>query len=142
MNVTNVDEKLIEATDNLQIKDDAVNEVDNGQLKKKKKNRKKKKDGEGASEINFQENGEIIANGNSTEKEENGVNKSEEPAAVAKKKKNKKKKTGEVATTSKVQTDPPSVPVSELFPDGNFPIGQIMDHPISNDDSKEKRNNI
>jgi len=138
MNVTNVDEKLIEATDNLQIKDDAVNEVDNGQLKKKKKNRKKKKDGEGASEINFQENGEIIANGNSTEKEENGVNKSEEQAAVAKKKKNKKKKTGEVATTSKIQTDPPSVPVSELFPDGNFPIGQILDHPISNDDSKAK----
>lgn len=44
-----------------------------------------------------------------------------------KKKKKKRKPRGKGGV--KQQTDPPTVPVSELFPDGNFPIGQIMDHP-------------
>ena len=38
----------------------------------------------------------------------------------------------------KVQTNPPTVPVSYLFPDGQFPIGQIMDHPISQSDTTAK----
>lgn len=29
----------------------------------------------------------------------------------------------------KQQTDPPSIPISELFPDGNYPEGEIMKHP-------------
>ena len=29
---------------------------------------------------------------------------------------------------SKKQTDPPSIPVCELFTEGSFPIGQIMEH--------------
>jgi len=138
MNGANVDDKLIEATDSLQIKDDAVNEVDDGQTKKKKRNRKKKKDGSGALEVNVEESGEIVANGNSDEKLENVENKSEEQTSVAKKKKNKKKKTGGEASAPKIQTDPPTVPVSELFPDGIFPVGQIMEHPIPHDDSKAK----
>lgn len=44
-----------------------------------------------------------------------------------KKKKNKKKK----KKTAKTQTDPPSVPIKELFPNGIYPIGEILDHPVS-----------
>lgn len=44
-----------------------------------------------------------------------------------KKKKKKRKPRGKGGV--KQQTDPPTIPVSELFPDGNFPVGQIMDHP-------------
>lgn len=44
-----------------------------------------------------------------------------------KKKKKKRKPRGKGGV--KQQTDPPTIPVSELFPDGNFPIGEIMDHP-------------
>jgi len=60
--------------------------------------------------------------------------KSGDQESKAKKKTKSKGKTG-----PKVQTDPPSLPVSDLFPDGNFPEGQIMDHPIGNDDSKAKQ---
>ncbi|CAG0901272.1 unnamed protein product [Cyprideis torosa] len=28
------------------------------------------------------------------------------------------------------QTDPPSIPITQVFPDGNYPTGQIEDHPI------------
>jgi hypothetical protein len=35
----------------------------------------------------------------------------------------------------KQQTVPPSIPVSELFPDGNYPEGEIMKHPEINHDS-------
>ncbi len=27
------------------------------------------------------------------------------------------------------QTNPPSIPISELYPDGNYPEGQILEHP-------------
>jgi len=53
------------------------------------------------------------------------------------KNKNKNKKTKE--KTPKTQTDPPTVPISVLFPNGTFPEGQIMDHPIGNDDAKAKQ---
>ena len=44
----------------------------------------------------------------------------------AKKKKKKRKPRGK---GGKQQTDPPTIPIAELFPDGNFPEGQIMEHP-------------
>ena len=52
--------------------------------------------------------------------------------------KNKKKAEGSEAKSSEVakQTDPPTLPVSQLFPDGNFPVGQIMDHHVAMDDRK------
>merc|ERR1712130_1085106 len=37
-----------------------------------------------------------------------------------------------------VQTDPPTVPISQLFPNGQFPVGQIMDHPIGQSDTTAK----
>jgi hypothetical protein len=27
------------------------------------------------------------------------------------------------------QTNPPSIPIADLYPDGNFPEGQILEHP-------------
>merc|ERR1711963_761813 len=57
----------------------------------------------------------------------------------AKSKKNKKSNKKSGGGGPKTQTDPPSVPISELFPNGNFPEGQIMEHPIANDDSKAKQ---
>ena len=33
----------------------------------------------------------------------------------------------------KMQTDPPSIPVSELFADGNFPEGEICKYPVDQD---------
>ncbi|XP_014901875.1 methionine aminopeptidase 2 [Poecilia latipinna] len=48
--------------------------------------------------------------------------------AAGKKKKKKKKKKG-----SKAQTDPPSVPICELYPNGVFPIGQECEYPVCQD---------
>ncbi|KAG9509277.1 Methionine aminopeptidase 2, partial [Fragariocoptes setiger] len=33
----------------------------------------------------------------------------------------------------KQQTDPPSVPIVDLFPQGNYPVGEEMEYPIVND---------
>ena len=60
---------------------------------------------------------------------------------VAKKKKNKKKKkvnVGEVVQPgqpkpAKKQTNPPTIAICDLYPTGNFPIGQIMEHPVPKD---------
>jgi methionyl aminopeptidase len=117
--------------------------LDDQQAKKKKRNKKKKKDGGGGEETaengtETAENGEAAA----TEKEVNGEGTT--PAAEgddkpAKKKKNKKKKTGgenATAKPAKVQTEPPTVPICELYPNGNLPVGEIMEHPIAQDDAK------
>ncbi|XP_075149743.1 methionyl aminopeptidase und [Haematobia irritans] len=53
----------------------------------------------------------------------------------ANKKKNKNKNKGQKKGG---QTDPPSVPISELFPDGNFPEGEIMKHPVPKDWSDDR----
>lgn len=36
----------------------------------------------------------------------------------------------------KQQTDPPSIPIVQLYPDENYPIGEIQDYPVVNDDRK------
>ncbi|XP_076447932.1 methionine aminopeptidase 2-like [Babylonia areolata] len=51
----------------------------------------------------------------------------------ASKKKKKKKKGG-----AKTQTDPPSIPICELFADGNFPEGEICKYPVSQDNQMAK----
>jgi len=56
----------------------------------------------------------------------NGDAKPATPAAQpAKKKGNKGKKSG--------QTDPPTIPIAKLYPDGNFPEGEIVEHPTPKD---------
>jgi len=116
--VAELAEKLIEATENLDI---------SGEVAKKKKNKKKKKK-ESEAPPSGEQNGDTVA-----DEEEGGQPPEDQEASEkpnAKKKKNKKKKSG------KTQTDPPTIPISELFPNGNFPEGQIMEHPISADDKK------
>ena len=116
-----INDKLLDATEGLEITD--------GAAKKKKKNKKKKKDTE-------QQNGEAESPTDQPETVDNGQKEKVEGEGenvAAKKKKNKNKK-----KTGKAQTDPPSLPVSQLFPDGNFPEGQIMEHPIAANDQKAK----
>ncbi|KAJ8985998.1 hypothetical protein NQ317_013882 [Molorchus minor] len=50
-----------------------------------------------------------------------------------KKKKRNRKKGGKPS-----QTDPPSVPIVDLFPDGVFPLGEIQEHPVGKDDRTAK----
>ena len=76
---------------------------------KRKRNRNKKKKADGAEENE--------ANGEEASPTENG---GEKPAT--KPKSGGKKKAGK-------QTDPPSVPIKDLFPNGNFPVGQEMEYP-------------
>jgi len=119
MSQTNEDDidNLVQSIENVDV---------NQEKKKKKKNKKKNKDeatnGHDISEETLKE--EL--------KEETGGE--TEDAPTKKKKNKKKKKTDEVP----VQTNPPTIPVKDLFPSGNFPEGQIMDHPIGQTDSKAK----
>jgi methionyl aminopeptidase len=43
-----------------------------------------------------------------------------------KKKKKKKKKTGAAAVSA--QTEPPTIPVEQLFPKNEYPVGEEMDY--------------
>ncbi|XP_039748712.1 methionine aminopeptidase 2 [Pararge aegeria] len=96
---------------------DGAEEIETKDPAKKKKKKKKKKKTAG-TEI---ENGSEVP-----EKTENlPLEENNEEAEKKKKKKNKNKSN---KITGKIQTDPPTIPIGELFPDGNFPEGQIMDH--------------
>jgi len=106
--------------------DDIVQSIENvevNQKKKKKKNKNKE---------------ESITNGDNIEVEQDpikdeAVNGDED--VQNKKKKNKKKKKGGEPL---VQTSPPTIPIKDLFPSGQFPEGQIMEHPIGENDAKAK----
>ena len=109
-----------------QIEDVNVSDVN----QKKKKNKKKK----GASEVPADA---ALANGNDAkdveddaedDKLENGA-----PAEGSKKKKNRKKK-----GNKKQQTDPPSIPIKDLFTAGNFPLGECTEHPAALNDQTAK----
>lgn len=97
----------LEGTEEIEAKDPA---------KKKKKKKKKKKT---AGTDNAVDNETTEAEKTETPVEEN---------AGDEKKKKKKNKNKSGKNINKVQTDPPTIPISELFPDGNFPEGQIMEH--------------
>lgn len=55
-----------------------------------------------------------------------------------KKNKNKNKNKAKVDNQKPVQTNPPSISIVELFPDTNYPEGEIMMHPTFTDDRKAK----
>ncbi|KPJ11316.1 Methionine aminopeptidase 2 [Papilio machaon] len=84
--------------------------------KKKKKKKKKKTAGTEAS----------VENG--PEPRDKVQNDSVEDVAETEEKKKKKKNKNKGKTSGKTQTNPPTIPIAELYPDGNFPEGQIMDH--------------
>ncbi|KAL2059118.1 hypothetical protein ABVK25_000410 [Lepraria finkii] len=63
-------------------------------------------------------------------------------AAKKKKKKRKPKKKKKAGAHSKTQSSPPRVPVSNLFPDGQYPEGEICEYKNENSDrttNEEKR---
>jgi len=119
--------------------------------KKKKKNKNKSTNGETEEPADVNDV-EVVAekldkvqidNNESNEEEDDAGEEGGENAGAAKKKKKKKKKkvTGEVTATiqpgqpkpAKKQTTPPTIPICELYPTGNFPVGQIMDYPVPKD---------
>ncbi|XP_046840324.1 methionine aminopeptidase 2B-like [Xenia sp. Carnegie-2017] len=107
-------------------------------LKKKKKKKKKKKaadagvNGESVNGVVGKEEtiSNHIMNGDENDKENHDIEDDAKTTAnESKKKKKKKKKNGNTAAT---QTDPPTVAISDLFPDGNFPVGQVVDYADNN----------
>lgn len=110
----NGDEEELDAVEEGETKDPAK--------KKKKKKKKKKTETEAAAE---NESGEVT---NASEKVE-ALTVDDAPAEGDEKKKKKKKnknKSGKGPT--KEQTNPPTIPIAELYPDGNFPEGEITEH--------------
>ncbi|XP_057670000.1 methionine aminopeptidase 2 [Diorhabda carinulata] len=112
------------------VEDDIENgNPETSKKKKKKKNKKKNvildedgKDENSEKQLNdapmdtpITENGEVEADGDK------------------KKKKRNRKKGGKPK-----QTDPPSIPIVELFPDGVFPIGEIQKYETGKDDRTAK----
>ncbi|XP_068630177.1 methionine aminopeptidase 2 [Battus philenor] len=83
--------------------------------KKKKKKKKKKTAGIEAS----------LENGSEAHDKNDTV---EDAGEGEEKKKKKKSKNKSSKAAGKTQTNPPTIPIAELYPDGNFPEGQIMDH--------------
>jgi methionyl aminopeptidase len=79
-----------------------------------------------ASTENHEENGVEEGNNEETKsksnkkKNRNKNKKKEDEAGEGPEKKNQKQK---------AQTNPPTIPISDLFPNGQFPEGQIMDYP-------------
>ena len=130
---TEAEEKVDEVAK--QLSETKINEDDaKAKAKADKKARQKaKKDAESKTD----------ANPDAGDKEKTPENSGENAtASKSSKKKNKSKgKSGGSGGNSgaKTQTDPPSLPVSQLFPSGNYPEGQIMEHPIANDDAKAKQ---
>ncbi|XP_045493389.1 methionine aminopeptidase 2 isoform X2 [Colias croceus] len=99
---------------------DAVEDVDTKDPAKKKKKKKKKKK-TGAEEVAVKNNEEGLEKQAQALSVENNVGDGEE-------KKKKKKNKNKNKNATKAQTNPPTIPIAELFPDGNFPEGQIMEH--------------
>ncbi|KAL5013187.1 hypothetical protein ScPMuIL_007457 [Solemya velum] len=109
--------------------------------KKKKKKKKKASPTEGDGEDQAENNQDAEVNNVAESLDKQTLNNGEDDAtadatgdATKKKKKKKKKNTG----GSLQQTSPPSIPVSELFPSGNFPEGVIHHYPVPQDDSTAK----
>ncbi|XP_056116408.1 methionine aminopeptidase 2 [Rhinichthys klamathensis goyatoka] len=107
--------------------------------KKKKKKKKKGKSAVSAGHGEQGEDGEVELrkqteqqNLDEKDKEEDGEEDGEEADNVSgkKKKKKTKKKKG-----PKTQTDPPSIPICDLYTSGVFPVGQECEYPLSQDGS-------
>ncbi|MCJ1340113.1 Methionine aminopeptidase 2 [Bachmanniomyces sp. S44760] len=76
------------------------------------------------------------------DKEDGGVANGSATGAAKKKKKRKPKKKKNAANSSKIQTSPPRVPVSNFFPENNYPEGEIVEYRNENSyrtTSEEKR---
>ncbi|XP_064604781.1 methionine aminopeptidase 2-like [Liolophura sinensis] len=133
----------IEEENKEEVKENGVVEGSAELTKKKRKKKKKKKTSGDQEGVN--EEGDAPVDGVNgvtaklADQKLNGVEEEDgeggEETATKKKKKKKKKK------GPKQQTDPPSLPISELFADDHYPEGQIMDYPVdkmSNRSAKDR----
>ena len=70
---------------------------------------------------------EGVSTNDSTTNETNSV------PAESKKKKNKQSKQNKTTSSTEpvTQTSPPSIPIKDLFPSGDFPVGEIMEHAVA-----------
>ncbi|KAK2186173.1 hypothetical protein NP493_212g07026 [Ridgeia piscesae] len=146
------DTETVEETTKLNGEDEVVEEVDPAaeQTKKKRKRKKKKKTGGDTLEDESEDQSDVntvtekLASQNLDDKNNEGADADAEATeggtaegcgdgAAKKKKKKKKKNKG-----PKQQTDPPSIPVSELFPDRNYPEGQIMEYEVPKDEKDDR----
>ncbi|KAL1491003.1 hypothetical protein ABEB36_011665 [Hypothenemus hampei] len=99
-----------------------IDDKENSNEESKKKKKKKKKPANTAPPV------EDVTH------EANGLKEEDNVEGDKKKKKRNRKKGG----SKIVQTDPPSIPIIDLFPDGNFPVGEIQEYPLVNDDRTAK----
>eukprot|EP00118_Oscarella_pearsei_P026271 m.309691 g.309691 ORF g.309691 m.309691 type:complete len:461 (+) comp47380_c0_seq1:20-1402(+) len=97
----------------------------NAGTKKKKKKKKKKtpKENGDLNEVQTEPNGKEAENDIDEKPEE-----SEKEAPSASKKKKKKKKGPKADSASSLQTDPPTIPINQLYPSGDFPSGEIVQY--------------
>ena len=51
------------------------------------------------------------------------------PSNTKIKKKRRSKKSKKKSTTASKQTSPPTIPITQLFPDANYPPGQVLEYP-------------
>ncbi|KAG8439599.1 hypothetical protein GDO86_005690 [Hymenochirus boettgeri] len=111
---------------------------ENSVSKKKKKKKKKNKTGQdaekdlgaptaGAEDITTKQPEKQTLECKEKDDDEEDGEVDGDGAAEKKKKKKKKKK------TSKSQTDPPSIPICDLFPSGIYPKGQECEYPSTQD---------
>ncbi|CAG4937315.1 unnamed protein product [Colias eurytheme] len=117
--------KTIEETEQIaeNEEDEEIDAVEDGDTKDpaKKKKKKKKKKKTGTEEVPAENNEEGLEKQAQALSVENNIGDGEE-------KKKKKKNKNKNKNATKAQTNPPTIPIAELFPDGNFPEGQIMEH--------------
>ncbi|KAG5274083.1 hypothetical protein AALO_G00158970 [Alosa alosa] len=128
-----------EAVANGETVNNVIEATDPAEETTKKKKKKKKKNKSAASGNNEAEgDGDSSGVGKVTkqleqqvleEKEEDAEEDGEEGDSAGKKKKKKKKK----KKGPKVQTDPPSVPICDLYTSGVFPKGQECEYPSTQD---------
>ncbi|KAK4875336.1 hypothetical protein RN001_011758 [Aquatica leii] len=113
--------------------EETLEDVNDDNVSGKKKKRKKKKKKAAGTENDSEavnENGNTNEVNEEAECKEDGV----ENDADKKKKKKNRKKGGKTAG----QTDPPSIPIADLFPSQVFPEGEIMQYVTGKDDRTAK----
>lgn len=146
--------KVDEASDQLKettiSKEDGDDVAVNASKNKKKKNKKKKANNaeengnpdivneKVETEASQEQGGQKQAVDGVENEDESGTSEEAKKKRKRNRNKNKKKAEGSEPKNSEAlkQTDPPTLPISQLFPDGNYPVGQIMDHHVAKDDRK------
>lgn len=126
-------EEAVAENEEVEVEEDVEGETQADPAKKKKKKRKKKKPagGEGAEN-------EPPANDAEGDVQVKEAAEGDDDVAAADGDKKPKKKKNRKKGGKPTQTDPPSVPIVDLFPDQVFPVGEIMEYPIGKDERTAK----